>query len=147
MSLVPPNILKCMSAEDRRKYAKGQYTVEEVYERVAVKDERKEHKYFVSWLDRHDLDYTHCRMDKRTTIKVGTPDFHVWKAERHCFVEFKSEFGKLSQKQKDFIARQCERGTPVLVTQSYMEAARFVVDTLGLEQGETLVSLAEQGRL
>ena len=133
MALVPENILKCMNAEDRRKYAKGQYTVEEVYERAAISDEKKEHKRFISWLRRRDLDFTHSRMDKRSTIAVGTPDFHVWRGEKHCFVEFKSEFGKLSQAQKDFIARQCERGTPVLVTQSYREAADFVVQTLGLD--------------
>jgi hypothetical protein len=133
MSLVPENILKCMSASDRRKYAKGQFTAMEVYERVAAKEEKQEHKRFIGWLDRHDLDYTHSRMDKPATIKVGTPDFHVWKGERHCFVEFKSEFGKLRQAQKDFLARQCERGTPVLVTQSYIEAAQFVVTTLGLD--------------
>jgi hypothetical protein len=133
MSLIPENILKCMSASDRRKYAKGQFTAMEVYEKVAKKDEKQEHNRFIGWLNRHDLDYTHSRTDKRATIKVGTPDFHVWHSARHCFIEFKSEFGKLSQAQKNFIARQCERGTPILVTQSYIEASQFVVNTLGLE--------------
>lgn len=133
MALVPENILRCMSAEDRRRYAKGQFTAMEVYERVAAKDEKKEHNRFISWLRRHDLDYTHSRTDKRSTIQKGVADFHIWKGERHCFVEFKSEFGKLSQEQKDFLARQCERGTPVLVSQSYIEASHFVVETLRLE--------------
>jgi VRR-NUC domain len=136
MSLVPENILNCMSAEDRRKYAKGQYTAEEVYQRVAAKDEKQEHNRFMSWLHRRDLDYMHSRTDKPATIQKGISDFHVWRGERHCFIEFKSELGRLSPEQKDFIARQCERGTPILVTQSYIEAGHFVVETLGLEPKE-----------
>lgn len=147
MSLVPENILKCMSASDRRKYAKGQFTAQEVYAKVANKDEKQEHNRFIGWLHRHELDYTHSRTDKPATIQKGQADFHVWRGERHCFVEFKSELGRLSPEQKEFIARQCERGTPILVTQSYIEAGQFVVTTLGLEQGETLVSLAERGLL
>lgn len=147
MALVPQNILKWMCAEDRRKYAKGQMTVEEVYESVSYESEKKEHERFISWLRRNDLDYIHSRMDKRPTIKAGTLDFHVWKGPKHCFVEFKSEHGKLRPAQQEFLVRQQERGTPALVSRDYMEAARFVIDALGLERGETLVSLAQQGRL
>lgn len=133
MKVLSENILKCMSKEDREKYAKGQLTSDEALDKWARDQERKVHNLFVNWLLLHDLDYDHSRMDKKTTSKKGRPDFHVWKGLYHCFVEFKSEHGRLRPEQKEFLKRQIAKGTPVLVTTSFVEAIRFVIDAFALE--------------
>lgn len=150
--VLPSNILRLMSPEDRRKYAKGQFTPEETCERIAAGEEKLLHKQFLNWLLRHEIDYRHSRMDKRTRDQVGMPDFHVWRGTRHCFVEMKSDGGRLRPEQEAFLARQARRGTPVLVTNSYKDACNFVIETLGLdllELGRPLVEVfaAEEQKL
>jgi hypothetical protein len=130
--VLPENILRWMVKEDRDKYAKGQLTADEALDRFARKEEASLHKLFINWLLLHDLDYDHSRMDKPATIKKGRADFHVWKAAKHCFVEFKSEHGRLKPHQKAFVERQQERGTPILVTTSFLEATHFVSRVLEL---------------
>jgi hypothetical protein len=133
VSLIPQNILRWMNAADRKRYAAGQLTKDEAIERFIVKDERGLHKQYHLWLTLNDLDFCHSRMDKKSSIGVGISDFHVWKGVRHCFIEFKSQYGRLRPEQEAFIARQCERGTPILVTTSFIEARDFTRISLGLE--------------
>lgn len=137
MKVLPENILKCMSKEEREKYAKGQLTSEEALDKWARNQERKVHNLFINWLLLHELDYDHSRMDKKATIKKGRADFHVWKGRFHCFVEFKSEHGRLRPEQKDFVERCQAKGVPILVTTSFVEATRFVNEALSLQWVQT----------
>jgi hypothetical protein len=133
MKPLPENILKCMTKGEREKYTGGQLTLAEALDKWARKEEGKLHRLFINWLLLHELDYDHSRMDKPSTIKKGRADFHVWKGPLHCFVEFKSEHGKLKPHQKEFVERQQTRGTPILVTTSFVEATRFVIAVFALE--------------
>jgi hypothetical protein len=76
-------------------------------------------------------------MDKKATIKRGRADFHIWKGKLHCFVEFKSEHGRLKPHQKEFVDRQQAKGVPILVTTSFVEATRFVIAVFALEWIQT----------
>jgi hypothetical protein len=137
MKPLPENILKRMLKADREEYAKGQLTSDEALDKWARKEEGKLHNLFINWLLLHDLDYDHSRMDKPSTIKRGRADFHVWKARLHCFVEFKSEHGRLKPHQKEFVERQQAKGVPILVTTSFVEATRFVIAVFALEWIQT----------
>jgi hypothetical protein len=132
MQILPENILRWMTAEDRRKYAKGQMTQEQAIDKFCRREEKALQKQFRLWCLLHQayLDFSHARMDKPTTTEVGLLDFHVWTAKRHCFVEWKSEHGRLSDAQKAFIARQGKLGVPTLVTNSFTEATAFVRTSL-----------------
>jgi hypothetical protein len=131
--LVPENLLKLMSPEDRRLVAKGQLTAEQALDKFCRREEKELHRQFESWLMRHEVDYTHARMDKPSTIEVGTADYHVWRGIRHAFIEFKSEHGKLRKEQEEFVARQLRYGTPILVTKDYSVACAFVRSVLFIE--------------
>lgn len=130
MVLLSDNILRCLSPEDRERYAKGQLTSQEAAKKGEVRQEKELHKLYESWLGLHDLDYCHPRMDAPTTIKKGIADFHVWRGIFHCFIEFKTEHGKLSPEQVQFQSRQLALGTPSLVTTSYEEACEFTLKSL-----------------
>jgi hypothetical protein len=135
VQILPENILKCMRPEDRRKYAKGQLSAEQAMDSFCKREEKKLHKEFELWcLSMRDyLDYSHARMDKPTTLEIGLADFHVWTAHHHCFVEFKSEHGRLSKAQERFITNQLQLGVPILVTTSFVGATQFVRRELFLE--------------
>src|SRR5215475_22904 len=141
MSLVPDNYLKLMSPEDRRKYAKGQLTKEEAIDKAAARDEKLLRNQYMSWLSRHQIEYCHAHFAKRSTINIGLPDFHVWKGSRHCFIEFKSIYGRLSKEQADWWGRNVEQGIEGIITSSYSQACKFVIDTLGLEILKTAQNL------
>jgi len=128
MQILPENILRCMHPEDLRLYAKGQLTAEQAIDKYCAREEKNLHKKFENWclLNREYLDYSHARMDKPTTNEVGLLDFHVWTAQHHCFVEFKSEHGRTSPAQEKFIQNQLRLGVPVLVSTSFSAATGFV---------------------
>jgi hypothetical protein len=130
MVVLPDNILRWMSAEDRKHYAKGQLTAQEAIAKCGAREEGELHKLYESWLNLHDFDFCHARMDRPTTIKKGISDFHVWRSLRHCFIEFKADHGVLSKEQVRFINRQLAQGTPVLITTSFVEACDFTLMSL-----------------
>jgi hypothetical protein len=128
--IIPPNILNSMNASDRAKYAPGQLTMVESGAKAHGKLEKYLHDQFINYLHLKDLDYCHARPDKKSTIEVGRSDFLVWHERQLCFVEFKADWGRLSEGQKAFIARQQDKGTPILVTKDLQEAINFVVKHL-----------------
>src|SRR5260221_14180151 len=114
--LLPENFIRWMTASDRRKFAKGQYTIEETIDRASKAQEKELHGNFMSFLNRMELQYCHSIWGKKATIQPGLPDFHVWRATLHCFVEFKGEHGRLSEVQKEVFSKMTDEGTPLLVT-------------------------------
>lgn len=137
MKPLPENILKRMVKADREKYVRGQLTMEEALDKWARDQEKKLHNLFINWLLLHELEYDHSRMDRKATIQKGRADFHIWKGRLHCFVEFKSEHGRLKPHQKEFVERQQAKGVPILVTTSFVEATRFVIAVFALEWIQT----------
>jgi hypothetical protein len=133
MQVLPENILKAMSPEDRRRYAKGQMTATEAEERFCEKEEKVLRKQLIAWLRRNDIDYCSPRTDKKTGILMGISDFFIWKGTKFCFVELKSEEGKLKPEQLAFTQRQIDQGTPILVTRSLSEACGFIRRSLFLD--------------
>jgi hypothetical protein len=141
--LLPENILRWMTADDRRKYAKGQRTAEETIARAVLGQEKELHENYMAFLNRNEFDYCHSAWGKRATIQPGLPDFHVWRGLRHCFVEFKSAHGRLSDEQIRVIEKMKREGTPILVTQDYMEAVHFTARELAPQS----FLLVAEGRL
>lgn len=71
-SVIPENILKCMSPEDRRKH--GQKTAAEVLAQGEAKSEKELQKQIVALLRLKGVEVNVSRMDKRKTDVVGWPD-------------------------------------------------------------------------
>lgn len=124
--IIPLNILNAMNAQDRAKYAPGQLTISESSAKADAKLEKHLHDQFINFLHLRDLEFDHPRSDKKSTTEVGRADFLVWHKTRLLFVEFKAHWGRLSEAQKEFIARQQQKGTPILVTKDLVEAMNFV---------------------
>ena len=72
MKVIPENILKCMSPEDRRKA--GQKTAAEVMAQGEAKSEKELQRAIVGLLRLKGIEPIVSRMDRRTSNNVGTPD-------------------------------------------------------------------------
>jgi hypothetical protein len=128
--ILPPNILGLMTDEARHKYAPGQLLPAESQAKGDGKLEKHLHDEFINFCHLKEIDFCHARPDKKSTIAVGRLDFLCWRARLICFVEFKASWGRLSEEQKQFLARQQARGTPCLVTRDLAEAIGFTTKHL-----------------
>lgn len=72
MKVIPENILKFMSPEDRRKH--GQKTAAEVLAQGEAKSEKMLQKQIVALLRLKGIEVNVSAMHKRTTHRVGWPD-------------------------------------------------------------------------
>jgi hypothetical protein len=133
---IPENIRQCMPQEARK--AMNAPTSEEVGERVAVKLEKELHDQFQQWCAVNDIDFIHARMDQRSTIRKGHPDFTLLRDGRGCCIEFKRPGGKLSDDQTKVIWRLKLHGVPVEVFDDIAEAITFARQHLGMNGGPRL---------
>ena len=64
-----------MSADDRRSLGKGTMTKDEALAKAALKSERDLQDLISEYLRMKNIVAVRSRMDKKTTVPVGTPDF------------------------------------------------------------------------
>ena len=113
-AVLPPNILKCLSAADRKSLGKAGLTPEEVLAKMEIKNEGVLQRQIIGYLRLKGIEVVDCLFGKRTRHKPGTPDLmfavckKVWDgAEDYTFVtvayawELKMpETGKSSKEQE-----------------------------------------------
>ena len=100
--------------------------------------EKELHDWLEAELIRLGISYIHGRMDQKSTIANGTPDFACFFTGgdgicRFCFIELKNKAGRLSQVQIEVIRDLESKMVPVLVTGSFTEAKMFLLEKLRLE--------------
>ena len=120
--IVPPNIARWMSPEERKKH--GIETPEESLAKAIAKSEKEEHQTYLDWCALHNFLCRHDRTDKATTGNVGWPDFLFIHAGRVLPIEMKLHGNKLSDAQKMVHRDFARDGTDVLVVYSADEAIR-----------------------
>lgn len=89
------------------------------------------HDLFAAECLRRSVEYIRCRMDKKSTIEDGWPDFSAFYCgsdgiPRACFIELKNRSGRLRKDQGIVIDRLRKAGLPVLVTGDFAEAVEFM---------------------
>jgi hypothetical protein len=128
---VPPNIVRLMSAEDRK--AHGILTPEEESQRANLVVEREIHHQFSGWLYRHGFeDYYHSDPVRRPTIKAGLPDFGVYRDSRIIWIEFKVPPNGLTQSQEECFERMGRNGNIIMIANSSSEAERIITKFFNL---------------
>ena len=73
--MIAPNILKCMTPEQRKQFGKDGMTAEEGFAKCEEKREKDIHKNIAQLLSRRGILPIHSRMDKRSTATPGAVDF------------------------------------------------------------------------
>lgn len=73
--MIPQHIVNLMDPKDRELLGKAGRTTEEVHEEVKRRLERDLHKQLCSFLNLLNIPFCHARMDRKSSITVGWPDF------------------------------------------------------------------------
>jgi hypothetical protein len=74
-------------------------TAAEAQARYALKTERAEQKIFAAWLSRHEIYFITAQANRRSTIRVGHPDFSIFHGSRTLFLEMKAPHAQPSREQ------------------------------------------------
>lgn len=89
------------------------------------------HAAFIAYLNKVGVPFRHDRMDKRTTTKVGEPDFAIYSNGRVLFVEVKRLGGKLRPEQQKRKQQLEAAGCRVCLCFSVEECVHAVMVWLG----------------
>ncbi len=124
--ILPNHILEKMSPEDRAKLGKAGMTIAEAIQKAINKSEGDLQKQISNWLDLHDIAFYRAAMHKKTTGRVGWPDFTFAINGRACAIEAKFDHGDTSDEQKKTIAAMRTNGWCVAVVRSLSEVIEFM---------------------
>jgi VRR-NUC domain len=130
--LLPNRILEKMSPADRKELGKAGRTAAECIERAEARTERAAQKLFGSWLSLRSVYFIQARSDKRSTIRVGHPDFSIFHAGKVMFIEMKSPSGQLSQEQNECRLGLSRQGFTVAVARGAAEAIAVTKEFFGI---------------
>lgn len=86
------------------------------------------HDKIISWCrSQHPMvPYIHARMDQKSTVGEGVPDFAVCYAGKTILVECKARDGKLSEAQRDWVHLASLQGVIVHIVRSFEEFLEVV---------------------
>jgi hypothetical protein len=101
----------------------------------AKQEERAEkhmHIQFEQWLRLNEIPFVHSRMDRKSTIREGWPDFSLFKNGATCFVEFKVPGKEPTEKQLECLNQLNDNGFPILVATDVGDAIHFASAALGM---------------
>lgn len=102
-SVLPDNVLRCMSPSDRRSL--GQMTQEECIRKAEVKSERQLQNAVVGLLRLRGIEPLVPTFGKKTRISEGWPDITFAAYGIPCVWEVKLPHGKLSTEQHQMAVR------------------------------------------
>lgn len=75
MSVLPQKLIDLMSPKDRATLGKAGRTSVEIYRQIEEQSEKDLHRDIIRYLNVLGLPFAHARMDKKSSIAVGYPDF------------------------------------------------------------------------
>lgn len=125
---IPDNILKRMSKADRPK-GKAGLTNAELSERNAVKLERELHDQVAALLRLRGVAFCHSRMDRKSTITEGWPDFTFAIDGKPCAIECKRPGEKLSEVQDCVREDMLANGWFYCIAYSLDDVKTFLADS------------------
>lgn len=103
MTILSQSFLKCLDPDERKRLGKAGLLASEAQARYDAKSEKRVHTQIENWMRLNDIFYVHSRTDRKTTNKVGLPDFlFAWPFAgeiRPVAVEVKVNGNKLSTEQ------------------------------------------------
>jgi hypothetical protein len=127
---LPENIRKCLPVALRT--CTDTRTATEEAEVFDQKSEKLIHHTFEAWLMLNEIPYVHSRMDKKSTIRVGWPDFSIFYARQTVFVEFKQAGKQLSPEQHAVRNELIAKGFEVSIHTDPGEAIIWTKAALGI---------------
>lgn len=107
MRLLPDNILRCISPSDRQALGRAGLTAEEARQHATLRIERGDHNGFINYCNLRGILFVHASPVRRSTIRVGWPDFSLFHSGGVLFLEFKVRPNTLTTDQAE-VRRELE---------------------------------------
>jgi hypothetical protein len=123
-TVVSENIMRHMDPKTRKKH--GLLLAEERAEKADREAERQMHVEVQRECLRQRIGMIEARMDKRSTITKGHPDFTLMKNNHLFLLELKAANGRLSKDQEDRTAELEQCGNQTVVASSSLEAIQAI---------------------
>jgi hypothetical protein len=129
--MIPDNILKCMSADDRARLGKAGVTADEAQRKYADGEEKELQKHVGQLLTQRGVTcFLNPPMHKRSQLPEGWPDFTFCWQGRACAVECKTEKGIVKQEQWETLDTMNLEGWRVAVVRSMNGMKHFLDDAI-----------------
>ncbi|MEM4247639.1 MAG: VRR-NUC domain-containing protein [Candidatus Nanoarchaeia archaeon] len=130
-TILPENILKLMSPEDRKKLGKAGKTKVEIAVDSEIKAEKDLHKALIGYLNMKGIAVGHARMDRKSSYTEGWPDLtFVVKTKDGLGIpvafELKGSKGVLSEEQEKVLAQMKENGWSVHIVRTMEEGVKII---------------------
>ena len=138
MNILPENILRRMSAKDRAEYAESvgpaaAMTAAEATAAAQAGEERQLQEQIAQWLNLKDVAFINPRMDKRSPLPGGWPDFTLAYQGIPIAIECKTVAGALRPEQQQCLAKMEQNGWTILIARDLAAVARLFQ---AIERGE-----------
>ena len=124
--ILPENVKRLMSPEERKKLGKAGELAAETLARVEIKCERDLQKLISNELNRRGYYVTNASMRKKTTTPLGTPDFIVCINSQYVAIEVKYDKGKLRKEQVEALAQIERNGGKTATVRTFDEFRAFL---------------------
>ncbi len=122
-----------LSLAQRRELSRAQQANQQAMAEKILADatEKESHRIYGQWLQTQGIRFIEARMDMRSTIAEGWPDFSVFcRAKTAVFVELKMPGGRLSKEQVETLEYLKQQGFAVTVAYSAQEAIDWTAKEL-----------------
>jgi hypothetical protein len=117
---IPNHILEKMPRADRPA-GKAGMTAAECQEKIELKSEKELQRQCANYLRQRDIWFAQSRMDRKTSNKVGTPDFLFAHNHVPIAVECKHGAEKLSDEQEAAFAKMTLNGWKCFTVRSTIQ--------------------------
>ena len=124
--ILPEHVLRCVSAEDRKKLGPAGVIADEVREKGLARAERQLQGEIVQYLRLHGIEVLWHRTDKRSRATVGWPDLTFCKHGVPWGLEIKTFSGRVGPEQAETMRRMRINGWQTAVARSFQEFHRLV---------------------
>lgn len=119
---LPEHFLSKLPPEERKRLGRAGMTSEEAQVRYIARTERELQRDVANYLNLHQIPFFNPRMDRKSTVQVGMPDFVICLPPSGKFVGVECKCaatgGKLSSEQEASMARILAAGGTYLIIYS-----------------------------
>jgi hypothetical protein len=135
---LPESFLSKLPIEERRKLGRAGLTYDEAIAKYAVNNERELQRDVSNYLNKKQIPFLRPRMDKKSTLQVGSPDFVACVTGKFVAIECKCRAtgGKLTDQQKDAMGKILSNDGSYLVVYSIEELIRALSEIKALHNNE-----------
>lgn len=135
MTLIPPNLLRLMSKEDRESCGKGNELPEEIAVKVEAQAEKELQREICQYLRLKHIQFINPPMNKRSILPEGWPDFTFAYKGKPIALECKTATGKLSREQAAMHLLLMADGWLVRTVRTLQEV-KEILDTIDKEKAK-----------